>query len=118
MSTSTYTVSESTTIPIQSHALVSTAGLETTSLAPSATNGGSLKAANINVNADTDFDTEQLEDDSQQQPSKNNCDRHRSEQEINQFLKRIPIASSVTAIDLIQNVDVLPTSPRWALFKV
>ena len=90
MSTSTYTVSESTTIPIQSHALVSTAGLETTSLSPSTTNGGSLKATNIDSNADTDFDTEQLEDDAQQQPSKNNCDRHRSEQEINPRLVKMP----------------------------
>ncbi|KAI1052527.1 hypothetical protein LB507_007680 [Fusarium sp. FIESC RH6] len=90
MSTSTYTVSESTTIPIQSHAVISTAGLETTSLSPSATNGGSLKATNIDFNADTDFDTEQLEDDAQQQPSKNNCDRHRSEQEINPRLVKMP----------------------------
>jgi F-box/WD-40 domain protein MET30 len=82
-----YSISESTTNAIQSHAPVSSAAPDSTSSPlPSATNGDSLKV----TNTDTDFDSEQLEDSSQQQPSKNNCDRHRSDQEINPRLVKMP----------------------------
>ncbi|RGP72341.1 f-box and wd-40 domain-containing met30 [Fusarium longipes] len=81
-----YPISESTTTTaIQSHAPVSSAPLDSTSSPlPSTTNGDSLKVT------DTDFDSEQLDDSSQQQPSKNNCDRHRSDQEINPRLVKMP----------------------------
>jgi F-box/WD-40 domain protein MET30 len=84
-SSTSHSTSESTTNPLQKHAPVSSAAPDTTSSSlPSATNGDSLKVT------DTDFDFEQLEDSSQQQPSKNNCDRQRSDQEINPRLVRMP----------------------------
>ncbi|KAJ4167255.1 E3 ubiquitin ligase complex SCF subunit scon-2 [Fusarium oxysporum] len=46
------------------------------------TNGHSLKVS--------DIDSEHLDDNSSQQPSKNNCDRHRSDQEINPRLVKMP----------------------------
>ncbi|KAM0299438.1 hypothetical protein HYE67_007713 [Fusarium culmorum] len=80
--TSTRSISESTN-PLQKHAPASSAAPDTTSPLPSTTNGGSLKVT------DSDLDTE-LDDSSQQQPSKNNCDRQRSDQEINPRLVKMP----------------------------
>ncbi|QPC74354.1 hypothetical protein HYE68_005106 [Fusarium pseudograminearum] len=81
--TSTHSTSESTTNHLQKHAPVSSATPDTTSPLPSTTNGDSLKVT------DSDLDTE-LDDSSQQQPSKNNCDRQRSDQEINPRLIKMP----------------------------
>ncbi|EKJ78208.1 hypothetical protein NXS19_011492 [Fusarium pseudograminearum] len=78
--TSTHSISESTK---QNHAPVSSAAPDTTSPIPSTTNGDSLKVT------DSDLDSE-LDDSSQQQPSKNNCDRQRSDQEINPRLVKMP----------------------------
>jgi F-box/WD-40 domain protein MET30 len=64
--------------------LLSTEFTSTSSPLPTATNGGSLKVI------DSGFDSEQLDDNSQNQPSKNNCDRHRSDQEINPRLVKMP----------------------------
>ncbi|CZS72240.1 unnamed protein product [Fusarium graminearum] len=71
------------TNPLQKHAPVSSAAPDTTSPLPSTTNGDSLKVT------DSDLDTA-LDDSSQQQPSKNNCDRQRSDQEINPRLVKMP----------------------------
>jgi F-box/WD-40 domain protein MET30 len=86
-SSTSHSISESTKNPLQKHAPVSSVAPDTTSSPlPSTTNGDSLKV----TDTDTDFDSEQLEDSSQQQPSKNNCDRQRSDQEINPRLVRMP----------------------------
>ncbi|KAF5239736.1 hypothetical protein FAUST_4784 [Fusarium austroamericanum] len=75
-------IAESTN-PLQKHAPVSSVAPDTTSPLPSTTNGDSLKVT------DSDLDTA-LDDSSQQQPSKNNCDRQRSDQEINPRLVKMP----------------------------
>lgn len=64
--------------------VLSTESTSTSSPLPIAANGGSLKVT------DTGFDSEQLDDNSGNQPSKNNCDRHRSDQEINPRLVKMP----------------------------
>ncbi|KAM0199102.1 hypothetical protein ACHAPA_003703 [Fusarium lateritium] len=64
--------------------VLSTESTSTPSPLATATNGGSLKVT------DFGFDSEQLDDNSQNQPSKNNCDRHRSDQEINPRLVKMP----------------------------
>ncbi|KAF5020962.1 hypothetical protein F66182_7008 [Fusarium sp. NRRL 66182] len=49
--------------------------------------GDSLSLTDVDVDVDTEHD---LETHTQQQPSKNNCDRHRSDQEINPRLVKMP----------------------------
>uniref|UniRef100_A0A0D2XEN4 F-box domain-containing protein n=1 Tax=Fusarium oxysporum (strain Fo5176) TaxID=660025 RepID=A0A0D2XEN4_FUSOF len=63
------------------HASAPSTELDSSSPLPP-TNGHSLKVS--------DIDSEHLDDNSSQQPSKNNCDRHRSDQEINPRLVKMP----------------------------